>query len=51
MEGSLKSAVIGCGGIAQVHGAVLRDMEEAELIACADIIPQRAQALDRKSVV
>ena len=48
MKGRLKSAVIGCGGIAQVHGAVLRDMESANLIACADIIPQRAQAFGEK---
>ena len=48
MKGRLKSAVIGCGGIAQVHGAVLRDMESANLIACADIIPERAQAFGEK---
>lgn len=44
----LKSAIIGCGGIAQVHGAVLDAMEDAELIAFADIRPERAQAMAEK---
>lgn len=36
--------VVGCGGIAQVHGAVLQHLEGVELVACADIRPERAQA-------
>lgn len=44
-EKKLKSAIIGCGGIAQVHGAVLHGMEDAEVIAFADIQPQRAQEM------
>ena len=36
--------VVGCGGIAQVHGAVLQNLEGVELAACADIRPERAQA-------
>ena len=36
--------LVGCGGIAQVHGAVLRDLEGVDLIACADIRPDRAHA-------
>lgn len=36
--------VVGCGGIAQVHGAVLQNLEGIELAACADIRPERAQA-------
>ena len=40
--------IIGCGGIAQVHAQVLSNMEEVELAACADIRPERAQALAEK---
>ena len=36
--------LVGCGGIAQVHGAVLRDLEGVDLAACADIRPERAHA-------
>lgn len=36
--------VVGCGGIAQVHGAVLQHLEGVELAACADIRPERAKA-------
>ncbi len=45
---SLKCAVIGCGGIAQVHAGVLARQEGAELLAFADIRPERAQALAEK---
>ena len=41
----LKAAIVGCGGIAQVHGKVLQDFDGAELVACADIIPERAEKL------
>lgn len=44
----MKSAVIGCGGIAQVHGAVLGGMAGVEMVAFADTIPQRAQAMADK---
>ena len=37
--------IVGCGGISGVHAKVLSGMEEASLAACADILPQRAQAL------
>ena len=47
-NGKLRAAVIGCGSIAQVHGGVLQDMEQAELVACADIVPQRAQDFGEK---
>ena len=36
--------VVGCGGIAQVHGGGLRELPGVELAACADIRPERAQA-------
>ncbi len=44
----VKSAIIGCGGIAQVHGAVLHGMEGVELAGFADILPERAHAMAEK---
>lgn len=41
----LRCGIVGCGSIAQVHGAVLRGLEAAELVAFADTVPQRAQAM------
>lgn len=41
----LKCAIVGCGGIAQVHGEVLHALETADLRAFADIRPERAQAM------
>ena len=41
-------AIIGCGGIAQVHASVLHQNPETELIACADIRMERAQAMAEK---
>lgn len=40
--------IVGCGGIAQVHSAVLNLLEETELAACADIRMDRAQAMAEK---
>lgn len=44
----MKCAVIGCGSIAQVHGAVLDSMEDVEVVAFADILPQRAHQMAQK---
>ncbi len=44
----LRSAIVGCGGIAQVHARALSEMPEAELIAFADVIPERAEAMAEK---
>lgn len=41
----MKCAVIGCGSIAQVHGAALHAMENAEITAFADIRPERARQM------
>lgn len=46
--GTLRCAIAGCGSIAQVHARALTEMPEAELIAFADIIPERAQAMAGK---
>ncbi len=34
--------MIGCGGISAVHARVLGELENTQLIACADVIPERA---------
>ncbi len=44
----LRSAIVGCGGIAQVHARSLSEMPEAELTAFADVIPERAEAMAGK---
>ena len=41
----LKCGIVGCGGIAQVHGHALSLQESAQLLAFADIKPERAQAM------
>jgi len=46
--GMFRVGIVGCGGIAQVHAAVLSRIEETRLAACADIVPQRAAALAEK---
>ncbi len=43
-----KAAIVGCGGIAAVHAGVLDHFEGADLIACADIKPERAKAMAEK---
>ena len=40
--------IVGCGGIAQVHAPVLKQLSEVELVACADIRTERAQAMAEK---
>lgn len=41
---NFRVGVVGCGGIAQVHGTVLQHLEGVELVGCADIKPERAHA-------
>ena len=45
---NFRVGVVGCGGIAQVHGGVLQGLEGVELAACADIRPERAKAFAEK---
>ncbi|MFV0400668.1 MAG: Gfo/Idh/MocA family protein [Oscillospiraceae bacterium] len=42
----MRAAIVGCGGIAQVHKAVLTGMEGVQVVALCDIIPQRAEAMN-----
>ncbi len=44
----LKCALVGCGSIAQVHARALSEMPEARLLAFADLLPERAQAMAEK---
>lgn len=34
--------IIGCGGISAVHAQVIKELENTELAACADVIPERS---------
>jgi len=47
-EGKLGFGVIGCGRIAPKHTESIKEINEAELIAVCDIVPQRAQEFSRK---
>lgn len=42
---TLGFAIIGCGAIARMHFESVRDIPEARLIACADPVYERAQAM------
>ena len=42
MNSMFRVGLVGCGGIAHVHAAVLKELEETEFAACADIRPERA---------
>lgn len=44
----LKCAIVGCGGIAQVHAEVLSRQSTAQLVAFADVKPERARAMAEK---
>ena len=44
----MKSAIVGCGGISQVHARVLTLLPDIELVACADIRPERAEAMGKE---
>ena len=41
----LRVAIIGCGNISAVHAHVLGDFENTQLVACADILPERASKM------
>ena len=45
---SLRTAVIGCGGIAQTHAEVLSTQATAQVVAYADVKLERAKALAKK---
>ena len=41
----LETAIVGCGGIAQVHAAVLKKIQDCRITACVDIKPERAEKM------
>jgi len=41
----MRTAIVGCGGISAVHADALSKMEDANLVACADTLPERARRL------
>ena len=40
----MKTCLVGCGGIAAVHGNVLTSGIDTEFVAAADIKPEKAQS-------
>ena len=40
----MKTCLVGCGGIAAVHGSVLTSDIDTEFVAAADIKPEKAQS-------
>lgn len=45
MNEKLRFAIIGCGVIGPVHAAAITSLPDAELVAVADSVPERAQRL------
>lgn len=43
-----KVCIVGCGGIAQVHARVLSELPGVTFAACADILPEKAEALSKQ---
>ncbi|HEX3016118.1 MAG TPA: Gfo/Idh/MocA family oxidoreductase, partial [Desulfobacteria bacterium] len=48
MADKMRFAIIGCGRIARKHAEAIMSLEQAELVAVCDIIPERAQAFAAK---
>lgn len=48
MEKKMRFAVVGCGRIAPKHAESIVALEEAELVAVCDIVPEKAQAFADK---
>ncbi|MDO4458558.1 MAG: Gfo/Idh/MocA family oxidoreductase [Clostridia bacterium] len=44
----IKTAIAGCGGIAQVHAAILNGINNVELCSFCDIITERAESMAEK---
>lgn len=45
---ALKTAIIGCGGIANSHATNLMNLEKTELVAFCDIVPEKATGYNEK---
>src|SRR5262249_5335104 len=46
--GKLRTAIVGCGRIAQRHAAILRDLEDVQLVAMVDTRRERAEQFARE---
>lgn len=44
----MRAAIVGCGSIAHVHAAAIHQIEGTELVAFADIVPERARNFQEK---
>ncbi len=45
MSGALRVALVGAGGVAARHGATLAGLDDVDVVAVADVDPERARAL------
>ena len=45
---ALRTAIIGCGGIASQHASLLSELERVELVALCDIVRQRAEGFNQQ---
>lgn len=43
-----RAVIVGCGNIAHVHAAVIKDLSEAELVGAADIVYAKARSFAQK---
>src|SRR5262245_48112611 len=48
VRAKLRFGLIGCGGVGPTHAGALLRIEDAELVAVADVIPERATELAGK---
>ena len=44
----LRLAIVGCGGISQTHLAALKKMDDVEIVAGVDIVPERLENMKEK---
>lgn len=44
----IRFGIVGCGAIGPTHAGVLKQIPEAQLVAVADLLPDRAQAMAQK---
>ena len=46
----MKTCLVGCGGIAAVHGSVLTSGIDTEFVAAADIKPEKRRVMRKISI-
>ena len=45
---NINFAIVGCGRIAQRHAEHIENTDQCKLVACCDIVPERASSLAQK---